>query len=110
MMKRKKSLTISNSKELCEVPFSDITFIMSNGMSATIHTLKEKFYVSKNIGAIENELDNTFYRPTNSHLISRNGIVKYLKEDGGIILMKCGSKITPSRSKKSGFIKWYKEM
>lgn len=107
-MKKKQSITISNNLEICDIPFVEITFIESSGMSVTIHTIGEKHFISKNIGAIHKKLDESFFRVNNSTIVSKSKIKYYLKSDGGLVVMSCNAKIIPSRSRRPGFLKWYK--
>ncbi|SRX74556.1 LytR/AlgR family response regulator transcription factor [Aequorivita antarctica] len=62
--------------------------------------------VSKHLKEYENLLtDQYFMRVHNSYLINLNEVKKYVKADGGYILMNNGEPVSISRSKKEDFFK-----
>jgi len=66
----------------------------------------EKLLVSKNIKEFEDLLsENQFFRPHQSHLINLSHIKKYVKGEGGYIVMVDNSNIPLARRKKDDFIK-----
>lgn len=106
-MKEKNSLSVFTSQEIYEIEFDDIRLIESSGMSCAIFTTNNKILTSKNLGAIEQLLNHKFYRVNNSTIVNRDYILKYIRIDGGSIILKCGTRIRPSRERRSAFIGWY---
>jgi two-component system LytT family response regulator len=63
-----------------------------------------KLYTSKTLKVFENLLPPTrFYRPHQSHIINTLSMSKYVKNDGGYILMSDGAQIPIARSKRKDF-------
>lgn len=76
--------------------------------SSTIaHLLNGKsFVVPRNLKKVECMLDNTsFVRVHRSHLINTMHIQKVIKEDGGFVLLKDGTRIEISRRKRMDLLK-----
>jgi two-component system LytT family response regulator len=65
-----------------------------------------KLMVSKNLGEFQELLiDRDFYRTHNSHLVNMHYVKKYVRSDGGYILLKNEETIPVSLSKKELFLK-----
>jgi two-component system, LytTR family, response regulator len=74
----------------------------------TILTLKEKQKViaSKTLKEIEELLeDYSFLRVHHSHVINLNEVCKYIKGEGGYLVMSDGASINVSRSRKEGLLR-----
>src|SRR6201992_3814220 len=74
----------------------------------TILTLrdKEKVVASRTLKEIEELLeDYSFLRVHHSHLINLNEVCKYIKGEGGYLVMSDGSAINVSRSRKEGLLR-----
>ncbi|KXO00065.1 response regulator [Aequorivita aquimaris] len=81
----------------CKAEGSYTTFKLTNGPS---------LLVSKHLKEYENLLNEQhFMRVHNSYLINLNEVRKYVKADGGYILMNNGETVSISRSKKEDFFK-----
>ncbi len=79
----------------CKAEGSYTTFKLTNGTS---------LLVSKHLKEYENLLtDQHFMRVHNSFLINLNEVKKYVKSDGGYILMNNGESVSISRNKKEEF-------
>lgn len=66
---------------------------------------EKKLVISKNLKEIEEMLDPAlFFRVHQSHLINLNFIKKYIKGDGGRILMKDNTYVDVSRRKRETFL------
>lgn len=67
---------------------------------------KEKLIVSRTLKDVEELLeDHAFIRVHHSHLVNLNEITKYVKGEGGYLVMSDGSIIDVSRSKKEMLLK-----
>lgn len=98
-------LSTSDGFEFIEV--NDILYCKAEG-SYTSFVLKntEKLLVSKHLKEYENLLlEQNFMRVHNSFLINLKEVKKYVKSDGGYIVMNNGDTANISRSKKDDFIK-----
>ena len=97
-------LATSDGFEFIEV--NDILYCKAEG-SYTAFILKnsEKLLVSKHLKEYENLLhEQDFMRVHNSFLINLKEVKKYIKSDGGYIIMNNGDTVSISRSKKEDFI------
>jgi len=80
----------------CKAEGSYTAFIIKNS---------EKLLVSKNLKEYENLLlEHDFMRIHNSYLINLKEVKKYIKADGGYIIMNNNDTVSISRSKKEDFI------
>jgi two-component system LytT family response regulator len=67
---------------------------------------KKKLLVSKTLKSFEDLLGNThFCRVHSSHLINLNEIDRYVKGDGGTVILKDAVQIPVSRANKAGLLK-----
>tara|TARA_R110000850_G_scaffold150497_1_gene273290 strand:+ start:209931 stop:210680 length:750 start_codon:yes stop_codon:yes gene_type:complete len=94
---------ISTSEILyCEAGGSYTTFVLING---------KKLLVSKHLKEYENMLaDQHFMRVHNSYLINLKEVKKYVKADGGYIVMNNEDIVSISRGKKDTFIEAMQRM
>jgi two-component system LytT family response regulator len=66
---------------------------------------KRKILVSKHMKEFQDLLnDRNFFRPHNSHLINLDFVKKFVRNDGGYIVMSDGSQIPISRTRKDLFL------
>lgn len=101
---RKICLASSDGLEFYTV--SDIIYCEANG-AYTHFILKEnrKVMVSKNLKGYENMLsDQNFLRVHSRHLINLHEVKKYIRADGGSILMNNGDVVYLSPRKKDEFL------
>ena len=69
-------------------------------------TENRKYLVSRNLKEYQELLsDRNFFRTHNSHLINLEFVKKYVRQEGGYVLMNDGSNVPISRSKKELFLK-----
>lgn len=69
-------------------------------------TENRKYLVSRNLKEYQELLsDRNFFRTHNSHLINLEFVKKYVRQEGGYVLMTNGSNVPISRSKKELFLK-----
>ncbi len=94
-------IPVSLRNEYLLLSLEDIQFIKSDGSYSIIHTSENKYTTSKNLKHYESLLENLgFLRVSNSHVISIDKVVKYLREDGGMIELLNKVKIPISRNKR----------
>ena len=86
---------------------NNITFCSANN-NYTEFTLtdKKKLLVSRTLKEVEELLsDYAFVRVHNSHIVNLNAINRYVRGEGGYLIMSDGSTIDVSRSKKENLMK-----
>ena len=103
----KKKLAIPDMEGFVFIDVDDIIRCQSDGSYTRFYlTNGEKILASKSLGEYESMLGgDTFYRVHRSSLINLSHIKKYIKGEGGYVIMSDGSEIEVSRRKKSEFIK-----
>lgn len=96
---RRIALPLHNGHKL--VPVSDILYGESDGNYTTlIMRGGTRTTVSRSIGQFEDLLKGTFIRVHNEHLVNKQHIDRYVKGEGGEVVMSDGRTITVSRRKK----------
>ena len=85
----------------------DILRIKAEGSySSIILKCNREILISKNLGEFQEMLlGRSFFRPHNSHLINLKFVKKYVKADGGYIIMENQDSVPLSKSKKESFVK-----
>jgi len=69
---------------------------------------KHKLVVSRTLKEIEEVLENhSFARVHHSHLVNLNEINKYVKGEGGYLVMSDGSTVNVSRSRRDDLLKYF---
>ena len=94
------------------VDIEDILYCKAEG-SYTLFKLNnnDSLLVSKHLKEFENILsDQYFMRVHNSFLINLKGVKKYIRSDGGYILMTNNDPVSISRSKKDDFLREMKKL
>jgi two-component system LytT family response regulator len=89
------------------VPLESIISCTSEG-SYTIFFLKDhkKLIVSRILKEVEEILEeHSFIRVHNSYIVNINEIEKYIKGEGGYLIMSDGSSVDVSRSRKNALLK-----
>jgi two-component system LytT family response regulator len=100
-------IAIPTMEGLQLVAVDDIIYCLSDS-NYTVLTLKDKQKVvaSRTLKEIEELLeDHPFLRVHHSHLINLNEVRKYVKGEGGYLVMSDGAAINVSRSRKEGLLK-----
>ena len=89
------------------VAVSDIICCRSDGNYTTFHLKqRQKITASRPLKEVEEMLaDHAFLRVHHSHIVSLNEINKYVKGEGGYLVMSDGSTVDVSRSKKELLLK-----
>lgn len=87
---------------LVMVDVKDIMYCEGDGHYTTINLLgKKPFVIGRNIGQVEELLDSEqFVRVHHAHIVSIRHVTKYLRGDGGEVVMADGANLTVSKRKK----------
>lgn len=101
-----KRIAVPDGEGLIFIDVANIIRFHSDGSYTTIYLLDgKKLMASKPIGEYDELLcEDGFFRIHRSHLINMNHIKKYLKGEGGYVLMSDGTEVEVSRRKKNEFI------
>lgn len=101
---KKIALTVSDGVEL--VTLDDILYFESDGNYTTVFMNNDKsILVSKPIGRFEEVTDSSiFFRVHNSYLVNLNRISKFVRSDGGYIVLDNGKTISVARNRKDEFL------
>ncbi len=100
-------IAISTTEGLEFIPIKNILHIESNSNYSKIYFNDNRtLTVTKLLKDFEDMLvPYNFYRVHNSHLINLNYIQKYLRGNGGKVIMQDGTEIEVARRKKEEFLK-----
>ena len=103
---RNKKIGIPDGDSLIFIDINDLIRCHSDGSYTSFHlTSGKKLLASKPIGEYEDLLqDEGFFRIHRSYLVNLNHIKKYVKGEGGYVVMSDGSEVEVSRRKKNDFI------
>ena len=96
------------------VAFQDIILLEADGMYTKIFTKLEDrpLHISKPLKYFTEKLNSVegFYRPHRSYLINLSYIKKYVKADGGYIVMDNDKSVSLSKNKTEEFIQIMQEV
>lgn len=100
-----------NTKDRVEyIDKKDIVRLESDSNYTTVHLADHsKIMVSKTIGEYDELLCNNehqFMRVHQSHIVNLQHVVRYLPEDGGMVVTSTNTKLPLSKSKKDEFMNW----
>jgi two-component system, LytTR family, response regulator len=109
---RLRKIALPDSDGLEYVALDDILFIKADGSYTEVHLLGgEKRILSKNLREFNDKLGREgFYRVHNSYLINTAHIKKYLRCDGGVVVMSNQERVPVSRSNYDGFKEFLKTL
>lgn len=99
-------ITLSSQEGLTVVKIENIIRLESDS-NYTKFLLKdgERILVPKSMKEFESILpDDQFFRTHQSHIVNLDHVKKYIKEDGGYILMNDGSEVLVARRRKEEFL------
>lgn len=107
-----KKITLPTQEGLLFVNIDDIIRLQSTSNYTTFYLgNKKSIVVSKTLGEFESILEpHHFYRTHNSHIINLGHIEKYIKGEGGTVIMTDKTEIEVSRRKKDDFLKKLEEV
>lgn len=101
LLKSKIAVPVSDGLEFIEV--NDIVYCQSQNNYTTIYLIQdENILISKTLKEVESALEKFFFvRTHQSYLINPNYMRKYVRNDGGYIIMNGGKQIPVGNSKKA---------
>lgn len=101
-------IALSTSDGITLVDKGNIIYCQADGSYCRVITQDQGvILVSKTLGHIESSIDHAdFKRVHASYLVNIKYILKYLKSDGGSLVMKNNAQIPVSRSKKNDIMRW----
>ena len=102
-----KTIALSGLDGISFVKMSDILRVEANGRYAKFYLVnKETIVVSKTLGDFEEILSaNQFFRIHDSSIINLNHVKKYIRGDGGTVLLSDNTELDVARRRKEDFIK-----
>ncbi len=102
-----KTLALAASDGISFVKMSDILRVEANGRYAKFYLLsKETILVSKTLGDFEEILSaNQFFRIHDSSIINLNHVKKYIRGDGGTVILSDNTELDVARRRKEDFVK-----
>ncbi len=97
-----KRLALPVADGLAMVDVSDILYCLSDGHYTTVSLLDKKpIVISRNIGQLQDLLDPAdFVRIHHSHLVALKHVARYVRGDGGEVVMADGTHLLVSKRKK----------
>ena len=100
-------IILSMNEELLFLDISDILHLESDGSYTHFYGKdKKKYTTSRTMATYEPKLlPHNFFRVHHSHLINLHHIDKYIKGEGGYVIMADGSHVEVSRRRKEEFLK-----
>ena len=104
---KQHKLAIPSSDGLVFVKITDIVYCEASSNYTTFFIADgKKYIVSRTLKEYEDMLaDNDFFRIHNSYLINLNAIKKYIRGDGGQVVMVNDATLDVSKRKKESFLK-----
>ena len=102
-------IALTTGEGLEYVKLEDIIYCLAEGSYTTVFLCdKTQLLVSKSIGKLDEVIDgNGFYRTHNSSLINLSHVKKFVKTDGGYVVMSNGDTVTVARNRKEEFLELF---
>lgn len=103
---KERKLAIPTAEGVLFLPLTDIIRAEAAGSYATIFlNNREKLVASKNLTELEEMLaSDDFFKVHKSHLVNLRYVVKYIRGEGGILVLSDGSEIDVARRKKEDLL------
>lgn len=98
-----RRLAVPSSDGLLFIPFEDIEYLIAdNNYTNIVLTNHQKILASKTMKDFEEMLPpDMFVRIHHSHMINNTHVLRYIRGDGGQVVMKAGVVLDVSKRKKS---------
>ncbi len=105
-------LTVHSMEGISVLPIADIMYLEASGSYTLFYCRdQEKIISSSNLKDYEELLaGRQFFRVHNSFLINMRAVRKYIKGDGGCVLMSNGDTVDVSKRRKEDFLKMLDNM
>jgi two-component system LytT family response regulator len=102
-------IALPSSEGLNILQIQDILYLKSDRQYTIFQTKSgERIVTSKNLGEYEDLLlEHNFFRVHHSSLINLNEVKKYIRGDGGSVVMSNGELIEVAKRKKDSFLKQF---
>jgi two-component system, LytTR family, response regulator len=102
-----KHIVIPSQESLRFIKVEEIVYLEANVNYTHIYMIdSNKYVVTRTIKEFEDLLPpNTFIRIHNSYIINKDYLEKYIRGEGGHVLMRNGIKLDVSKRKKAEFLK-----
>jgi two-component system LytT family response regulator len=98
-------LALPTLEGLVFIKINDIIYCEASSNYTQIYTSEGKYLVSKTLKEYDELLsDHNFFRIHNSYLININSIKKYVKGDGGYVVLNDNTSLDVSKRKKEAFL------
>lgn len=107
-----KRIALTLSDEIRLIALSDIIRIEADNNYAKFFLSKgEEVLVSKHLGFYYDIIkDFGFMRVHQSHLVNQKFVDRYVKRDGGYLLLTNGHQVPISRTQKENLLKWFSSL
>jgi len=107
-----KNIAIPNINGVDFIAIDDIMYCEADNNYATIYLNdNNKTVVSKSLKIIEQMFsDHAFVRIHHSYIVNMDHVKKYIKADGGYVVMSDGKQLSVSRSRKEDLLKFIKRV
>ncbi|MBC8035437.1 MAG: response regulator transcription factor [Chitinophagaceae bacterium] len=100
-----QKIALPTSDGLIFAPLKDIIYCKAEGAYTTFYMENEKILVSRNLKEYELMLETQgFFRVHNSYLVNLSKIKRYVKGDGGYLILANGTTIDVSKRRKESFL------
>lgn len=98
----RRKIVVMDKQSCVFIKIDDIAYVEANGSYTTVHFLNgENMVVCKNMKTFSERLpESEFVRVHKSYSVNINTIVKYVKSDGGYLILEGGENIPVSMRKK----------
>lgn len=107
-----KRLALPTIEGFAFIEVADLIFLSAEGSYTVLHTVDgQKHVVSKSLKEYEELLEpQGFFRIHHSHIVQLGKINKYVKGNGGYVVMKNGTSLDVAARRKDEFLKLLTEM
>jgi two-component system, LytTR family, response regulator len=105
--KQPRRISIPTSEGLQFITVDDIVYLQANDNYTFIYNSdKKKFLVSRTLKSFEDLLPpDQFIRIHHAHIINKSFVERYIRGDGGQVVMSIGATLDVSKRKKAEFLK-----
>lgn len=103
--KKQKHIAIPATDGLQFISIDEIIYLEANQNYTHIFLPKQKFVVSRGLGEVEELLpSDTFIRIHHSYVVNKNAIDRYIRGEGGQVILKNGIALDVSKRRKLFFL------